>query len=657
VTTNIRIDVLLRRLTQQVSDVVFQNRQAKEERESATLQSTQAGQAPTESVVGEINGKTLTVKESREQSAKQHSAVPDTYKQRRPAAQRGGTSYWILAAKTWGFEDTTKGSTPWEGANDVLDLVRSVRVQIVGQSGNLAYTTAVFGGDTVNTLLNEQDPSEDDYYGFPLLPAGTTKPSGPYVDQMARRRLTTNSALGGSAELNPNNYVVTSDEQLVIIENGSVAFYKPFFNVVYEATESCKLYFATQPRKLALNGAPVAKPATYHGNTLDNKDTVLFDVNHTYLVGRNETANRAVKPFGTSSQLHFFVNRGIDKSGLYQTTGTNTSRFQVGQSVYCITGITTEGAIGQIQSISKGSFSYATDDDPLTPEVTVSGTRVVVSFADSIASALVYFQLQGTTIVRTFDSVELALASNDSYWENRFGLLGGFANEWVVSRIQGQTLSLPQSNAAYIGDTGILYEDMDCSKAGKAYFYQAGYIQRDQPAWNRQLNYHDGDTVAQRPYVGTNDTSDYIVQYMRVVFIELDCATNSITNRTENIGVVSTLARAGVTALMPSWFPSKRYRQAGWQGVLNLTSDEKTASRLELRYDPVAEKQRRYIRSWSVDQSSIEAAVVSLQSEADYTEVEITDSYPVDSDVVEIGDLDGPSRFGYVYSTDYFVSA
>ncbi len=96
-TTNIRIDVLLRRLTQQVSDVVFQNRQAKEERESATLQSTQAGQAPTESVVGEINGKTLTVKETREQSAKQHSAVPDTYKQRRPAAQRSGSGWGILS--------------------------------------------------------------------------------------------------------------------------------------------------------------------------------------------------------------------------------------------------------------------------------------------------------------------------------------------------------------------------------------------------------------------------------------------------------------------------------------------------------------------------------------------------------------------------------
>jgi len=97
VSTNIRIDVLLRRLTQQASDVVFQNRQAKEEREAAALQSAQASQTPEESVVGEINGKSFTVNQKRQQSAKRHSAVPDTYRKRKPAAQRSGSGWGILS--------------------------------------------------------------------------------------------------------------------------------------------------------------------------------------------------------------------------------------------------------------------------------------------------------------------------------------------------------------------------------------------------------------------------------------------------------------------------------------------------------------------------------------------------------------------------------
>lgn len=90
--TNIQIDVVLQRLQEQARQVLGQNRSERQEREDAQLEGQRnrsTRESPQTLGAASATGSQQTpAGELRQRSADEHSAVPDTYKKRRPAANR-----------------------------------------------------------------------------------------------------------------------------------------------------------------------------------------------------------------------------------------------------------------------------------------------------------------------------------------------------------------------------------------------------------------------------------------------------------------------------------------------------------------------------------------------------------------------------------------
>lgn len=119
--TNIQIDVVLQRLQEQASQVLGQNRQERQEREDVQLQG-QRNQTTLENrqtlLAASATGSQQTpANDLRRRSADAHSAVPDTYKKRRPAAQRLQTGWGLWTA-------------------DWLAIAKDGEVEVVSSTGN-----------------------------------------------------------------------------------------------------------------------------------------------------------------------------------------------------------------------------------------------------------------------------------------------------------------------------------------------------------------------------------------------------------------------------------------------------------------------------------------------------------------------------------------
>lgn len=108
--TNIKIDVVLRRLQEQAKQALGQNRAEREEREEVLLREQQrSDQRSTQVIVfntnTEITERRLGFPEElRKSSAEEHSDVPDLYKRRRPGAQR--TPGELIAFAASGFNSS-----------------------------------------------------------------------------------------------------------------------------------------------------------------------------------------------------------------------------------------------------------------------------------------------------------------------------------------------------------------------------------------------------------------------------------------------------------------------------------------------------------------------------------------------------------------------
>lgn len=148
--TNITVDVLLQRLKQVSDQTIAQNRAERQEREDAlqqeqrdttitsrsqgllALQSTRQGQSASE--------------DSRARSAAEHSGVPDLYKKRRPAAQRGAPTLLPFAI-SWNGE-LTGGY-----ASSVVTLLRTYEVLGSGIRHDIITTTYSGGRELASSSL------------------------------------------------------------------------------------------------------------------------------------------------------------------------------------------------------------------------------------------------------------------------------------------------------------------------------------------------------------------------------------------------------------------------------------------------------------------------------------------------------------------------
>lgn len=135
--TNIQIDVVLQRLQDQSKQTQAQNRQERQDREDANRPSasqlTSKTTAPAAATPQASQRELLSnLAELRRQSADQHSSAPDTYKKRRPAAQRLGVD--AVAGVAYTVVDSAVG-------NAIPGATRRLRI---GPPGQPTYVEATF---------------------------------------------------------------------------------------------------------------------------------------------------------------------------------------------------------------------------------------------------------------------------------------------------------------------------------------------------------------------------------------------------------------------------------------------------------------------------------------------------------------------------------
>jgi hypothetical protein len=584
--------------------------------------------------------------------------------QEEPAARRiGDTAYYWLTVRAWWFDAGTFGTTPRPSAQ-LSDLAKVTTIRISGDGPQVAYNTILGGGNSVLELLNAAESNFSTFFGRRYLPEGTLRPTQPYISQMEGPRKTLEDAEPGDSEFDPTKYTVLHRFQLPIFDSGTLTFYKPFFNIYKETLDSTKIAFATQPKKFLPSGSLTLQPSSNHGESFNGSNSTLFDVNHAYLIGKFEAGTQTVKPRNTSREVHVFVREGADRNGNYVLVSSGNSRFAADDVVYwnnysLYSLEPTTYRYGTIKQISRGTFTYSTDDFGGTASRT--GLRIVLELASDLTLAFGDFsELSNSAVIATFASVESALDDPNAFWIDRFRLVGGFQNQWVVKTIDERDIPLPAAQAAYIGNSALEGEGMDCSKGGKAYFIQSSFLAQDTPQWRNQENYHDGDVVAQRPgLASTAGSAEFQSKSVRVTYIELNCATNIITRRETITTSFASTSNATVATIegMPSWFPSKRYRQAGYSGQLNLNKTETIASRISTVFDPTTQTTRQIIKYWPLDQAlTIQELVQMVRDEANHEEIDITASTDAINEAIDVPQEAGPTRWGYTYTTGYLVS-
>ncbi len=595
-------------------------------------------------------------------SRRRNSTFQNGLSRQDPTSFYSGSAYYWLPVRAWIFDNFSYNA-----------IEKKTTVTIRGEGDtDVTYVTLGEGGDSVLNLLNGKDSSYDTLYGVPYLPEGTTVTTGPYVslysgEGLDKARKTLENAEPGLSETDPSKYILHHKNQLPVGDGDFVKFYKPFYNVYLETLDNTKVVsFATEPKKfnrvgnLTANSTPVN-----HGKTFEANNSSLFMAYHVYLIGRYETGTVTIKPAGTSNprDLHVFINEGRDRNGFYFLGNTGNSRFAVGDMVYVNNYSLTfsEPGVyryGTIIEISRGTFTYQ-NIDPEDPNTrTETGLRIVVRLPTTLGLDLeLYHRLFNTTIVKLFTDIEEALTSQDALWVDQLRLLGGYQNAWVKETIEEEELATPELKAAFVGDSFLDRDGMDCSKGGKAYFIQSAFIAKDSPVWKSQNNYHDGDIVAQRP--GNNGEESFQDRSIFVRFFELDCASNAITNTytTQQESTDISNVDLATWAAMPDWFPSKRYRQAGYIGQLNLNKTETFASRNITRYDNSTQINRHFIKSWPIDPTlPINELVQMVRDEAGASEIEVTQSLQEMQKEISIPE-DSVSGWGYTNTTEYFVSA
>lgn len=634
------------------------------------------------------NGELLSGPEDKSKKGRREEPIGPRNKQ---------SSYYWLVIRSWWFGLDTWGLDPRPGISGPADIAQIQKITLSGAGSPVSYETIGTGGDSILNLLNNRDSSDDTYRAnffdpgnplLPYLPPDTSPPVDPYVIEGTGPRKTLEDAEPGFSEFDPEKYTVLLNRQLPIRVpfTTTFSFANVFFNIYQETIESTKISLASQSKKIETSGKLTNIRPRIHGQILDANDSNLSDVNHAYLVGKFETGSITVKPRNTRIEIHVFVTDGFDRSGLYSLASSGTSHFTVGSIVYWqnYSLFQLEPDVyrkATITSINRGTFTYDTDDDGGT--ATHTGLRIVLDLTTNPVGTLPldsYQSLSNSSIIATFESVEEALESEDTVWFNTYRDLGGFQNEWVTKTINGQTIPPPEPKAKYIGESYIETVNVDCSKDGKAYLMAGVTILKDSPIWREQVNYHTNyppleDIVVQRPALTSLGLDPYNRQ-LNIKFIELDCKSNTVLRTFEN--TVNFLANATVfpdviARAMPEWFPSKRYRLAGYTGDLNLNKLEDTASRVSTKYDPETGETSYYVKSWPLNQSlSIEEIIDMITAEENAKEEEL-DSESFDArDEIEInesGEYTGPgggsaslgdsapSRWGYTYTQGFFVSS
>ncbi len=597
-------------------------------------------------------------------------ARSDTYRRPEPAATGAlGPGYFLTIAGWW-YGRRSFGQAPPEWMTQGVQWIKPVRVYVRGKDSTSTLDLFSYAAiEAVADLLNGVTP--DDVEGFALLSGDEAIVGEPYRASLSSYRRSTPVNATGASEYTASNYTFYSFRQPPCHGTQEPGTHlKYYYNVYEEEQAQSELSHAFQSTHMyGRQTPPVYRELDFLGN-----DKPLTDVHHVHAVAAYMYGFKVVYPFLGNGDIHLFVDYKHTKNGISTISSAGQSLFGVGHVVwlylsYHVSAFGHAEKRYHVHQVETGTFSYTTDAEGGT--ASHSGTRLVlrpvVSGGGLSAYGVDYYGVV-THVYADLAAVEADVNGPKTYafWDDRYGLTTAYS-KWIKTNTNGGVLAPPQPSGGamgFIGSSDIYGASVECSKAGKAYVVYQIARWADDPVYSPDVSSpHDlsGEITVHRPYSFPGDPKTRRQSYLRLKFLEIDCKTNSVLKEEGPVEVEmddQEDANKATWQNLPNWFPSKRYRDAGWEGgQLNLDASE--------RYHTVVitENGRPILQRWLLPQSQgIAAVVAELQVPTLTPQLQPIPEVNAESIAWSVGNLfdprnpPKPDRYSYNYSGSYYVA-
>jgi hypothetical protein len=616
---------------------------------------------------------------AREEKAKTASVRPRPQRQRfgarqneyrppEPAATGSFAPGYFLTMAAWWYGPRSYGVDPPEWQTQGVQFIKPCKVHVFGKDGASVIDSFSYGAwDLPADLLNGRTPDPVD--GFPLVTGSPSIDGEPFMAALSSYRKDVPVGSTGFSEYTASNYTFFRFKQPPCATEDGV-HYKFYYNYYTEEQAESELSHAFQTTHVyGRQTTPVYRALDFTGN-----DMPINQVGHAHAVASWAYAYKLVYPLDGGA-VHLFLQSKGTKAGVTSISSPSQSPFGVGHVVwlYLYRHLQTTGKpnkLYHVSAIANGTFTYTNNDNG---QETHSGLRMVLVPVSGGTGLTVYgvdYYGVATHYVPTVDDIKADLAGSMAYtyFDDRYGLSTAY-NQWIKQNTSGGVSAPPKpanGEKGFVGDSDILGEYVECSKAGRAYVVYQSLLLKDDPVYSPDVpSPHDlsGEITVHRPYSFPGNPKERRTATLRLKFLEIDAKTNTILREEGPAEYdMGDEEDAGKTTWqnLPSWFPSKRYRDAGWEGgQLNL--DQLEAHHCEIYYE--WQTQKYFVRRRKLPQSQgIAAVVAELQNPTQKEEllpIPTVDAENIDWGVggaYEPKSPPRPSRYGYDYSSSYYIA-
>jgi hypothetical protein len=595
-------------------------------------------------------------------------ARPDEYARPEPAATGKFAPGYFLTMAAWWYGPRPYGVDPPDWQTQGTQYIKPCKVHVFGKDGPTVIDSWSYGAwDLPADLLN--GVTLEPLHGFSLVTGSPSISGEPFMAQLASYRKDTGPGSTGASEYTASNFTFWSFKQPPCATEDGL-HYKFYYNYYTEEQTESELSHAFQTTHVyGRQTTPVYRVLDFTGN-----DMPINQVGHAHAVASWAYAYKLVYPLGGGA-VHLFLQSKGTKAGVTSISSPSQSPFGVGHVVwlYLSHHLNTTGKPNKryhVSAIANGTFTYTNNDNG---QETHSGLRMVlvpVQGGTGLTGYGVDYYGLATHYFPTVDDIKADLAGSMAYtyFDDRYGLSTAY-NQWIKQNTSGGVSAPPQpanADKGFVGDSDILGEYVECSKAGRAYVVYQTLLLKDDPVYLPELTSpHDlsGEIISPRPYLAPGNRKERRQALVRLKFLEIDAKTNTILREegpTEHDMGDEEDANKTTWENLPSWFPSKRYRDAGWEGG-QLNFDQLESYHLDVYYDWQAEK--HFVRRRRLPQSQGIAAVVAELQNPTLKE-ELIPIPDVDAENIAWG-VGGvydpkspprPSRYGYAYSSSYYIA-
>lgn len=593
---------------------------------------------------------------------------PDEYARPEPAATGSFAPGYYFTMAAWWYGPRSYGVDPPEWQTQGTQFIKPCKVHVFGKDGASVINSFSYGAwDLPADLLNGVTPEEVD--GFPLL-TGTAEISGePFRSVLTSYRRDTPIGAPGFYEYTASNFTAFSLKQPPCATADGV-HYKFYFNYYTEEQAESELSHAFQTTHVyGRQTPPVYREVDFTGN-----DLPINQVGHAHALASWVYGFKIVYPLGGGA-IHLFLQSKGTKDGVVAITSPSQSPFGVGHVVWLYLQLHVD-QIGipnkryHVSALASGTFTYTNNENG---QETHSGLRMVlvpVSGGTGLTGYGVDYYGLATHYFPTEADITSDLAGGMAYtyYDDRYGLTTAY-NQWIKQNTSGGVSAPPQpanADKGFVGDSDILGEYVECSKAGRAYVvYQVLHL-KDDPVYSPDVSSpHDlsGEITVHRNYSFPGDLKLRRQAMLRLKFLEIDCKTNTVLQETSpaeyDMGDEED-ANKTTWENLPTWFPSKRYRDAGWTGG-QLNFDQLESYHTDVFYEWQTEKY--FLRRRRLPQSQgIAAVVAELQNPTQQEELIPIPTIDAENIAWGVGGVydtrnpPRPNRYGYTYSSSYYIA-